>query len=243
MSGPLSANVAFFLEVVFFLFALACALALYALLRLVINRTLVASGRPAGLFLANLVLPAVFILATLAFELKVIRRAFPFGPRFYLFIDAALVFFVAFFFIRLLNAGLLAWYARRQAVFPLPKVLHGFILAVLYLALLFAVLKQLLGINITPFLATSAILTMILGLALQGVLSNILSGMTLNFTKSFTRGDWIKVREVEGVVLETNWRETRILDRASNIVVIPNNVVSGEMVTNFAAPDKKTALI
>ena len=242
MSGPMSANMAFFLEVVFFLFALACALALYALLRLVVNRTLVASGKPAGLFLAHLVLPAVFILATLAFELKVIRRAFAFGPRFYLFIDAALVFFVAFFFIRLINAGLLAWYARRQAPFPLPKVLHGFILAVLYLAILFAVLRQVLGINITPFLATSAILTMILGLALQGVLSNILSGMTLNFTKSFARGDWIKVREVEGVVLETNWRETRILDRASNIIVIPNNVISGEMVTNFAAPDKKTAL-
>ena len=55
----------------------------------------------------------------------------------------------------------------------MPGVLHGFILAVIYLALVFMILKGILGINITPFLATSAILTAVLGLALQGVLGNI----------------------------------------------------------------------
>jgi small-conductance mechanosensitive channel/CRP-like cAMP-binding protein len=243
MPGSMSPNAAFFLEVVFFLFAVACALALYTLLRIVINRTLVAAKRPAGPFLAQLILPLVFILVTLGFQLRFIRRAFPFSPKFYLFIDAALVFFLAFLFIRLINAGLAAWYARRQAPFPVPRVLHGFILAIIYLVVLFAVLKRILGINITPFLATSAILTMILGLALQGVLSNILAGMSLHFTKSFNRGDWVKVRDIEGVIMETNWRETRILDRASNVISIPNNVISAELVTNFNLPDKKTALL
>ncbi len=243
MPGSMSPNAAFFLEVVFFLFAVACALALYTLLRIVINRTLVAAKRPAGPFLAQLILPLVFILVTLGFQLRFIRRAFPFSPKFYLFIDAALVFFLAFLFIRLINASLAAWYARRQAPFPVPRVLHGFILAIIYLVVLFAVLKRILGINITPFLATSAILTMILGLALQGVLSNILAGMSLHFTKSFNRGDWVKVRDIEGVIMETNWRETRILDRASNVISIPNNVISAELVTNFNLPDKKTALL
>jgi small-conductance mechanosensitive channel/CRP-like cAMP-binding protein len=243
MGGPANPNMVFFLEVVFFLLAMACALALYALLRIVVSRTLVASSKPAGFFLVRLILPAVFILATLSFRLPLIRRAFPFGPKFYLFIDAALVFFLAFFVIRLINAALLTWYARRQAPFPVPRVLHGFILGVIYLVILFAVFKRILGINITPFLATSAILTMILGLALQGVLSNILAGMSLHFTKSFNRGEWIKVKDIEGVVLETNWRETRILDRASNIVVIPNSIISAEPVTNFSQPDRKTALV
>ncbi|MGB6339591.1 MAG: cyclic nucleotide-binding domain-containing protein, partial [Candidatus Aminicenantaceae bacterium] len=86
-------------------------------------------------------------------------------------------------------------------------------------------------------------LTMILGLAFQGVLSNILSGMSLHLTKSFGKGDWIAVGESEGIVINTNWRETRVFDRFSNIIVIPNNIVASEKITNFTYPNKKTALI
>ncbi|MBM3296797.1 MAG: mechanosensitive ion channel, partial [Candidatus Aminicenantes bacterium] len=130
----------------------------------------------------------------------------------------------------------------RRRPFPLPRVLHGLLLAVLYLIILFSLLRNVMGINITPFLTTSAILTMIIGLALQGVLSNILSGMSLHFSKSFERGDWIRVGDQEGVVMDTTWRETRLLDRNSNIIVVPNTVMASEKVTNFSLPDKKTAL-
>jgi CRP-like cAMP-binding protein len=44
------------------------------------------------------------------------------------------------------------------------------------------------------------------------------------------------------MVLDTNWRETRIFDRYSNIIVLPNNLVASEKITNFSHPDKKTAL-
>jgi CRP-like cAMP-binding protein len=79
-------------------------------------------------------------------------------------------------------------------------------------------------------------------LAFQGVLSNILSGISLHFNKSFSKGDWVEVGEHEGVVLDTNWRETRIFDRFSNIIVIPNNMMASEKITNFSAPNKKTAI-
>ncbi len=104
------------------------------------------------------------------------------------------------------------------------------------------ILKGILGINITPFLATSAILTAVIGLALQGVLGNILAGLSLHFTRSFSRGDWVKIGETEGIVMETNWRETRILDRASNMIVLPNNAVASGTITNFSQPDPKAAI-
>jgi CRP-like cAMP-binding protein len=107
---------------------------------------------------------------------------------------------------------------------------------------LFAILRGSLGVNITPFLATSAIFTAILGLAFQGVLGNLLAGISLNLTRSFSRGDWVKIGSHEGVILDTNWRETLILDRYSNVVVIPNNTVASEMIVNFSRPDHKTAL-
>jgi CRP-like cAMP-binding protein len=92
-------------------------------------------------------------------------------------------------------------------------------------------------------LAGSAILTAVLGLALQGVLGNVFSGMSLHYTRSFSRGDWIKIGETEGQVVDTNWRETRLRDRASNIVVIPNTVVASQTIVNFSLPDRASAVV
>jgi len=231
-----------YLEGLLFLAAMACALAFYLFLRLLVDRAFASRGKTTGLFLSRLILPVVLLAATLAFKITFIRRSFAFSRKFDLFLKAALIFFVGFLVIRLLNSAVVAWYARRRRPFPLPRVLHGLLLAVLYLIILFSVLRNIMGLNITPFLTTSAILTMILGLALQGVLSNILAGMSLHFTKSFKRGDWIKVGENEGVVIDTTWRETRLLDRNSNVIIVPNNVMASETVSNFSLPDKKTAL-
>ena len=193
-------------------------------------------------FLTRLALPASFVIVMLAFTSGAARRLLPVRERFFDFVRAGLVFFAVVFLVCLVDASIQAWFKRRKARYPVPGVLHGFILAVLYLALVFMILKGILGINITPFLATSAILTAVLGLALQGVLSNILAGLSLHFTRSFSRGDWVKIGETEGVVMETNWRETRILDRASNMIVLPNNAVASATLTNFSQPDNKAAI-
>jgi small-conductance mechanosensitive channel/CRP-like cAMP-binding protein len=231
-NAPLS-DWTLYVEIVAGLTALGLAALIYAIVRRPLKK---------GPFLTRLGLPASFILVALAFTSAAARKLLPVRERFFDFVHAALVFFAIVFVVCLIDASLQAWFVRRKARFPMPGVLHGFILAVIYLALIFAILKGLLGINITPFLATSAILTAVLGLALQGVLGNILAGLSLHFTRSFSRGDWVKVGETEGVVMETNWRETRILDRASNMIVLPNNAVASGTITNFSQPDKKAAI-
>jgi len=215
---------------------------LYFLFRSLIQRLSGPKGRSIGMLLSRLNLPFVFLIVSLILQINSIRNALFPSQELHPYFDAALVFFFIFFLIRLLDGILLGWHTHRHREFPLPKVLHSLILAVFYLSILFLVLNGILGINITPFLATSAILTMILGLAFQGVLSNILAGMSLHFTKSFSKNDWILVGDHEGIVLDTNWRETRIFDRYSNIIVLPNNVVASGKITNFSHPDKKTAL-
>lgn len=229
-------------ELLVFLAFFILALGLFLLVRQVIKNLLVSRGKASGFFLLKLLFPGIFLLVALFFEIRQVQETVPLGPKSVLAARALAVFFMSFFLIRLVDTVLLHWYQKRHLPFPLPKVLRGFILGILYLVVLFIVLKEIMKFNITPFLATSAILTMILGLAFQGVLSNILAGMSLNFTKSFSRGDWVKIGATEGVVMDTNWRETLIFDRASNVIVIPNNVVSSETITNFSRPDKKTAL-
>jgi len=215
---------------------------LYFLFRFLIQRLSGLKGRSIGVLLSRLNLPLAFLIVSLILHIHSIRNVLFPSQELHSYFDAAFIFFSIFFLIRLVDGILLGWHTHRHREFPLPKVLHSLILAVFYLSILFLVLNGILRIDITPFLATSAILTMILGLAFQGVLSNVLAGMSLHFTKSFSKNDWILVGDHEGMVLDTNWRETRIFDRYSNIIVLPNNVVASEKITNFSHPDKKTAL-
>jgi len=188
------------------------------------------------------VFPLIILAVSLILKIDSVREQIFIGDRAYPYLDALFWFFLVFCIIRLVDFIFVNSFSRQKLPFPLPKVLHSIILAVLYLAAFFAIIRGFLNFNITPFLATSALLTMIIGLALQGVLSNLLSGMSLHFTKSFNKGDWIEVGDEEGVVIDTNWRETRIFNRESNIVVIPNNTMASNKITNFTYPNKKTAI-
>ncbi len=237
-ASPVTLYVEIFLIFVF----MALAVLLYLIGRSFIRRVLSPKGKSAGVLLSRLNIPLAFLIVSLILKIDVVRNTLFPTRKFHPFFDAAVVFFFIIFLIRLVDGILGGWHERQRREFPLPKVLHSLILALFYLAVLFVILRGLLGINITPFLATSAILTMILGLAFQGVLSNILAGMSLHLTKSFHKSDWIRVSDTEGIVIDTNWRETRIFDRFSNIVVLPNNVMASEKITNFSLPDKKTAL-
>jgi len=222
--------------------AILAAAVLFFLLKTAFMRLRRPPEAAGSSLLSRVIAPLIFLLVALALKLNFLASAFGLGARFTQFVDAAIVFLAILLAIRLIDGWLLYRHERKRVPFPLPGVLHGFILIVLYLIVLFAVFKGTLGVNITPFLATSAIFTAIIGLALQGVLSNVLAGISLNLTKSFSRGDWVKIGPHEGVVQDTNWRETLILDRASNVIVIPNNAVAAEMIVNFTRPDHKTAL-
>ena len=242
MNTTLSPETAFYFGLLIVLAAAGLAAGLVWFLRRVVRAASGERETAAGFVLARLVLPVALLAVTFLLRLEAVRNVLPLRPRDFDVVNAAFIFFVIFFVIRFFDALFRARYIRRGRQFPMPRVLHGFILAVIYLVGLFFILQRNLGVNIGPVLTTSAILTAVLGLALQGILGNILAGLSLNSTRAFSRGNWVKVGDVEGVVVETNWRETRLLDRASNIVIIPNSAVAGAYITNFALPDARAAI-
>ena len=242
MNNSVSAQGLSLVEVGVLAAGLAAAVILCFLWYAVLTRIRRQAAERATSLLSRVSGPLIFLLVAMALKVDALGKALSLGPRFYQFVDAAIIFLAILLAVRLVDGWFLSRYERKRVPFPLPGVLHGFILIVIYLIILFAVFRGALGINITPLLATSAIFTAILGLALQGVLSNVLAGISLNLTKSFSRGDWVKIGPHEGVVQDTNWRETLLLDRASNVIVIPNNAVAAEMIVNFSRPDNKTAL-
>jgi small-conductance mechanosensitive channel/CRP-like cAMP-binding protein len=217
-------------------------LILYLFFRYIDKKVLLLKRKESGIFFSKIIFPLAFLIAVLIVKTTNFIQVLQLSPSFNRYLDAAALFFLFFFMIRLIDASWITSYERRKKTFPLPRVLHRFLLLILYLVVLFIVLKGVAGVDITPLLATSAILTMILGLAFQELLGNIVSGMSIHLTKSFSKGDWIKSGDKEGLVIDTNWRETRIEDFYSNIVVIPNNSIASEVLVNYSRPNKKAAL-
>jgi small-conductance mechanosensitive channel/CRP-like cAMP-binding protein len=243
MFKNISAEVTLYLQILFTLLFFALTGSVYALLRRVFRRDAARKAGTAPGLGPRLLLPVSLLAASFLAKWPALREALPLGPEFYRIYDAAFVFVVMLFIVRLLDGLVRSRYEKMGKPHPLPRVLHGLILIVVYVAVVLALLREFLGFNIGPLLAGSAILTAVLGLALQGVLGNVFSGMSLHYTRSFSRGDWVKVGETEGRVVDTNWRETRLRDRASNIIVIPNTVVASQTITNFSLPDLPAAVI
>src|SRR5512134_1454642 len=62
------------------------------------------------------------------------------------------------------------------------------------------------GLNLSGLIATSAVLTAVIGFGLKDTLGNVIGGLSLQTDKSIVIGDWIKVGDVEGRVVDIRWR-------------------------------------
>lgn len=91
-------------------------------------------------------------------------------------------------------------------------------------------------------IATSAVSAVVVGFALQDTLGNAFAGLALQSEKPFHVGHWIKVGEFEGRVAEVTWRATKLRTKTGNFVVLPNNLVSKEAITNYSEPATPTRI-
>jgi small-conductance mechanosensitive channel/CRP-like cAMP-binding protein len=129
------------------------------------------------------------------------------------------------------------YFALRKRSFPLPDLLLALLRTILILLTAFVVLKIEMGIDIAPLLASTALLTAVIGFALQGVLGNLLAGMSLNIVRTIFPSDWVRIGTVEGKVIRTNWRETRLRTTDGENIVVPNAEVANSIINNMSRPN------
>jgi small-conductance mechanosensitive channel len=128
-------------------------------------------------------------------------------------------------------AGLLVFGAalRRMRV-TVPRILQDVIVAGFGIIALFGAASRA-GVNLSGIVATGAVLTAVIGLALQDTLGNLVGGLALQLDSTVRVGDWIRVQDVSGRVTEIRWRSTSIETRNWETVVIPNSVLTRSQVT------------
>ncbi|MBN1607268.1 MAG: mechanosensitive ion channel [Polyangiaceae bacterium] len=114
--------------------------------------------------------------------------------------------------------------------FRIPRIVSDLIVATVSIVAVF-VLASRMGIDLSSLLATSAVLTAVVGLSLQDTLGNMVAGITLQLDSSIRVGDWIKVGDLSGKVSEIRWRFTAIETRNWETILIPNaQLVRGQVV-------------
>ncbi len=98
------------------------------------------------------------------------------------------------------------------------------------------------GIHITTLVATSAVFSIILGLALQDTLGNFFSGVGLQIDRPFQIGDWIEVTSAQekwtGQIHEITWRATFLMSFADELIMIPNKTIAQSQILIFSNQHK-----
>lgn len=137
--------------------------------------------------------------------------------------------------IQAMVVGVVDVFLGRYRRVEMPVILRDIGMIVIYVVTVILVLGKA-GVNLTSILTTSAVLTAIVGFALQETLSSIISGLAIQVEKPFEVGEFIQFKEQIGQVVEINWRTTKIMTAHRDVVVIPNNVLTREPLINFSAP-------
>lgn len=120
----------------------------------------------------------------------------------------------------------------------IPRIGRRFVSFTIYLMTFFAILAFVYDQRLTSLLATSGVIAMIIGLAIQINISNIFSGIAINIEHPFRVGDWVQIGTFdEGKVVDITWRTTRIITRMGCILSIPNSVASESTIHNYDYPD------
>jgi MscS family membrane protein len=96
------------------------------------------------------------------------------------------------------------------------------------------VLLQAWGFSVGGVLAFGGVGGVAIGFAAKDLLANFFGAMMIYFDKPFKIGDWIRSpdREIEGVVEEIGWRQTRIITLNKCPLYVPNSVFSNIAVEN-----------
>ncbi|MBK9375011.1 MAG: mechanosensitive ion channel family protein [Holophagales bacterium] len=117
-----------------------------------------------------------------------------------------------------------------------PRLLFDVVNALVLAGVALTLLKVLYSFNLTGLLVTSTVLSAILGLSLQDVLSSVMAGIALQMEGPIAPRDWVRVGDKEGEVVQMNWRTITLRSRDGHHVVLPNARVAREDIANYSRP-------
>ena len=117
---------------------------------------------------------------------------------------------------------------RRMGVTP-PRLMREVVALLSYLALAALILNSM-GVEVTGLVATSAVITVVVGLALQQTLGNLLAGLALAWEQRLKIGTWVEMDGKVGIIEQTGWRSLVARTRRGERILVPNSDIAAARV-------------
>jgi small conductance mechanosensitive channel len=158
-----------------------------------------------------------------------IDLAMKFGPKLFV---ATLILIAGFVVGRWAGTAVSRMLERLSLDEPVRRLIERGVSALV--VVLFAIMAlQNLGVELLPLIAGLGVAGAGIALAMQGVLANLVAGLTILFTRPFRVGDYISIAKEEGQVLDIRLASTTLGHSDLSRVVIPNRKIVGEILHNY----------
>src|SRR5471032_1645980 len=118
-----------------------------------------------------------------------------------------------------------------------PRIMEDILLVITYIVWGLVWLRVA-GLDLSGLVTTSAVITGVVAFSMQETLGNILGGLALQLDNSVRIGDWIKIDDVRGKVVEVHWRHTAVQTNNGSLIVIPNSVLMKSKVDVYSRESK-----
>ncbi len=122
------------------------------------------------------------------------------------------------------------WRAR------MPKLLIDLLRLLLVLLGTVIVLANVWRADLAGLVTALGVSSIVIGLALQDTLGSVMSGIALLFERPFAVGDWLRIGDLVGQVIDINWRAVRLQTFEREMVIIPHRLISSDIIRNFSRP-------
>lgn len=210
---------------------IAVAAALWFLIRAAARRSQLIRSLSFPLYVAAL---AAGLKVFTLFEVEIVRQVTPNLDR---ILTGVVSFLVVIIVIRLAGLFYFEVYLFSTRGVRLPPLLPTVALGAAYLIAAVVVVKMVFPeLEMGALVATSAVTSLVLGLALQPILGNFFAGLVISMERPFRINDWIKLGDTEGRVVEITWRTTRMRTRDNDDLIVPNAHIANQELTNYFYP-------
>src|SRR5688572_19762264 len=120
----------------------------------------------------------------------------------------------------------------------IPATLLDLVQAGAFAAIFFGMMRAR-GVNLLSLITTSAVLTAVIGLALQNTIANLFAGLSLQTDRTINVGDWVQLNGRVARVTQIKWRSTLIITRDGHNVILPNGELLRGEVVNLSKPTNR----
>ena len=192
--------------------------------------------QPIGRAITRVVFLIVLTIALLYADIvpyqPLVLTGVPFRDAVHAILKIAWWLWAAWFIVGVLRAFVVFQRSPREA-----KLIQDLLAGLIYLVAVFAIVSYVFDLPIQGLLATSGVVAIILGLALQSTLGDVFSGIVLSFSRPYRPGDWISLEGgTDGRVVELNWRATHVLTGPRDLAIVPNSTIAKSKIVNVSSP-------